>query len=422
MKRTVASILAASLLGMSLVGCGSGEGSEKAAADQPQNDEVVEINYLTWRSRPGTHPENLIAEFEKQNPNIKVIPQVVKDNDQFQQAQQMRLLGGTEIDVTSVTPSNLKTLVEEGYLVSLDGEPYLENYVPGTLDSATVDGKVYGVPGAINIIGVIYNKTMFDQLGIEIPKTFSEFEDACEKIKAAGITPLINGEKESWQVEMDTYPFFHDLMLQDSEIFDKANTGEVKYTDPIFQDMFAQIEAFYKKGYLHPDILSLNGSDALQLFVTGQAAMMIHGEWAAQPLDEAKPDFEVGVFQVPPIHATVSKAPVTVSNFECLVSSSKHPEEAKKFLEFVSEKEGATMVMNGLSAFSAVKGVQMEGETYLNLFSPLLEGESVDFFYSRQNPADNSEMLKLLQELQLGMITSTELCEELQAFHDANVT
>ena len=195
----------------------------------------------------------------------------------------------------------------------------------------------------------------------------------------------------------------------------------MKYTDEIFVDTFRKIDAFFRKGYVHPDALSLNGSDALQLFVTQQAAMRIHGEWGAQPLDEAKPEFAVGVFPISPITAQQSKVPVTVANYECIAASTAHPEEAKLFLDFLSSQEGAQMVADGLTTFGAVEGVTMQGDTHLNLFNPLLEMDSVDFFYSRQNTADNSEMLKLLQELELQQITPEALAQTLQTFHDNNV-
>ena len=129
MKRTgrmLSALLAAALLGATLSGCsGGGDGAsaadstasastqaESAASEADSGSgEVVEINYLTWRNRPDIYPESLIEAFEAENPNIKVNYQVVKNTDEFLQAQQVRLLSCTVIDVTCVRPDSLGDFV-----------------------------------------------------------------------------------------------------------------------------------------------------------------------------------------------------------------------------------------------------------------------------------------------------------------------
>ena len=384
--------------------------------------DVVEINYLTWRTQADRHPDFLIAAFEEQNPNIKVNFQVVKTLDEFLQAQQIRLISGTDMDVTSVRPESVKDYVEAGYLVDLTGAEFLNNYVGGSLDGITVEGKTYGVAGAINLIGIYYNADLFQKNGVKVPESYDEFIAACQTFVDKGIVPMANGCKEGWQTEFDIYTYFHDLMVRDEDIFAKIASGELKYTDEIFLDTFKKINTFYNAGYMHPDSMSLTGGDAFNLFVTQQTAMLIQGEWQATGFDDVDMEFKLDVFPMVAEHAEGTIIPLTVGNYECVVSSSAHPEEAKLFLEFMSSPEGASITSTQLSSFSPVVGSKLEGETALNLFAPMLnEEKSVDFFYSRQNSVDNSEMLRLLQEMFLDMITPEELAENLQAFHDANV-
>lgn len=438
MKRTgrmLSALLAAALLGATLSGCSGGEDSASAAdstasastqaesaaseADSASG-EVVEINYLTWRNRPDIYPESLIEAFEAENPNIKVNYQVVKNTDEFLQAQQVRLLSGTDIDVTSVRPESMADYVEAGYLLDLTGADYLDNYMESTLGNATIDGKVYGVPGAINLIGVYYNKDMFEEYGIKVPTNWDEFIAAMEAFKAQGIYSLASGYKDGWPTEFDVYNFFHDLMIRDPDIFKKVNSGEVKYTDEIFLDTFRKIDEFYKAGYILPDCLSLTGADIDPLFIGQQIPMVINGEWGAATYDAVDLEFELGLL---PLYVESTQdlyAATTVGNYECGVASTKHPEEVKKFLEFMSTQQGATITANDLTAFSPVKGVTLETDSCISMFNDMLDMPSVDFFYSQQRADDNSEMIRLLQEMFLQSITPEELAQSLQESHDAN--
>lgn len=438
MKRTgrmLSALLAAALLGATLSGCsGGGDGAsaadstasastqaESAASEADSaSGEVVEINYLTWRNRPDIYPESLIEAFEAENPNIKVNYQVVKNTDEFLQAQQVRLLSGTDIDVTSVRPESMADYVEAGYLLDLTGADYLDNYMESTLGNATIDGKVYGVPGAINLIGVYYNKDMFEEYGIKVPTNWDEFIAAMEAFKAQGIYSLASGYKDGWPTEFDVYNFFHDLMIRDPDIFKKVNSGEVKYTDEIFLDTFRKIDEFYKAGYILPDCLSLTGADIDPLFIGQQIPMVINGEWGAATYDAVDLEFELGLL---PLYVESTQdlyAATTVGNYECGVASTKHPEEVKKFLEFMSTQQGATITANDLTAFSPVKGVTLETDSCISMFNDMLDMPSVDFFYSQQRADDNSEMIRLLQEMFLQSITPEELAQSLQESHDAN--
>ena len=419
MKRAAAVLLSAALAVTTLAGCGGSETKEKKGAEGgKESDKVVEINYFTYRSQADRHPKKLIEAFEKQNPNIKVNYQVVKNLDEYLKAQQVRMLSGTDIDVTTVRPESIADYVEAGYLMDISGEAYLDNYKEGMLDKITVDGKVYGIADAINLIGVYYNKNMFKDNNIKVPETYKEFIAACDAFKEKGFYSMANGCKDGWPINFDIYTYLHDLIVKDPEIFEKANRGEISYTDPVFLDAFKKIDDFYNAGYLSPDSMSFTGDDAVALFVGEKIPMLCQGEWQATVFDDAELDFELGVFPIPVESTDETVIPVSVGSYNAGVSSTKHPEEVNKFLEFMSTQEGAAITANQMKSFSPVEGVELEGDSAMNLFNPLLKEKSVDFFYSSQNAEDNSELDKLLQEMFLDVITPEELAQSLADSRD----
>lgn len=441
MKRKLAGLMCAVMLAGCLAGCGSSNtsqettdtteteaaveetaaGEEAESTESTDSGETVEINYLTWRSQDGRHPENLIAAFEEKYPNIKVNYQVIKNKDEYAQAQQVRLLSGADLDLCDIDPTTADEYIEAGYLIDITGSDYLDNYLEGSLDGISADGKTYGVAGAINLIGVYYNKDLFEANNIAVPTNYKEYMEALEAFKQLGMYSAANGGKDGWPVEFDVYTFFHDLMIRDVDIFSKVDSGEVKYTDEVFQEVFDKIEAYYQAGYVDPDCLSYTGDDAVTLFVNQKVPMLIQGEWQATVFDDIDLEFEMGVFPIPAESTDEVVVPVSVGNYISGITSTKHPEEVKLFLEFMSSAEGASLTANGMTTFSPIKGVELEGESKVSLFNSLLnEEKSVPFFYSCQNATDNSEMLRLLQELSLGTITASELTESLQEYHDSN--
>ena len=101
----------------------------------------------------------------------------------------------------------MQPFVEAGDLDALDDSvAELKTFPDAALGGARgrADGKLYGVPYSVPMMGVFYNQEIFAAQGIEIPKTYKDFVAACEKLKAAGITPIAAGgaNGSAWALEI----------------------------------------------------------------------------------------------------------------------------------------------------------------------------------------------------------------------------
>jgi raffinose/stachyose/melibiose transport system substrate-binding protein len=391
-----------------LVGCGG----------STQTSGTTTISYYTWRASD-TYPSAMLQAFYKKYPNIKVDVQVSHDVDQYLQGQKVRLVSGDALDVTSVEPASMKDYVNAGYLTDLSGQSFLKNFIPSALSGATINGKVYAIPTAINLIAVWYNKDLFKKLNLTVPSTWDEFLSISQTLKQHGVIPLVEAGKDGWPMEFSIYPFMNKLVVDDPTIFDKVDKGEIKYTDPVFVNTFKQIADFYKTGDLQKDMLSLSGDQATALFAQQKVAMVMQGDWFSNGLVQANPHFAVGVFPMPiPGEGNKVVIPMTVGSYDAIVNSSKHKDAAMKLLQFMASPEGAQFEVDQLGSFSPVEGTSINSSSYLALWKPLLNDEHVDFFYSLQYPGANSAFLKGLQELYLGQITPEQLGANLQAVQD----
>lgn len=84
-------------------------------------------------------------------------------------------------------------------IVDLSEEEFATKIYDSVKDACSYDGKIYAYPMAQEMLGVYYNQELFEKAGItEVPKTFSQMKEVCEKLQASGITPFAATYKDAW--------------------------------------------------------------------------------------------------------------------------------------------------------------------------------------------------------------------------------
>ena len=106
-------------------------------------------------------------------------------------------------------------------------------FLPGPMAVYKHEGKIYGVPWTFGMVGLWYNKALFEKAGItETPKTWSDFLGVVKTLKDAGITPIALGEKDKWPGHF----WWSYLAVRNAgqDGFMKAYTREGAFTDAPF--------------------------------------------------------------------------------------------------------------------------------------------------------------------------------------------
>ncbi len=394
--------------------------AEPATKSKDTSNEQVEITYYTW-AQLNEYPENMIEAFEKENPNIKVNLEVASTNvEEYLQVQKVKMLSGEGLDVTTLRPETRKEYVDAGYLLDLSGKEFLKNYKQEYLDLVAVEGKIYSIPYALDVMGTIYNKTMFEKNGWKIPTNKKEWLELCDTISNAGITPTVNGYKDAWPIACDIAPFLHGVLVKDPDIFAKIDRGEAKYTDPIFQEAFKEIADYLSSNAVSKDAIGLSYDQAASYFATEKAAMMVHGEWGVGAIQNANPGFEMGTFPI--LYNKEGEdliGSVSIGQSQAVTSFSKHPEAALKLVEFMSSQKGAQLFADVMANFTPVSGVTSEG---MSLWTDVLTLPALDFYYNLQYSGANAEMYKVLQLMFINEITPEEALQQIQLVQDKKPT
>ncbi len=179
------------------------------------------------------------------------------------------------------------------------------DFIDAAVAQSTYDGKMLAIPfGGLSGCDVFYNKTIFADLGIEVPQTIDDLEAACAKLKENGITPFALANASKWTGSM--YYMYLVARHSGNAEFDAAYTQENggSFTSEAFIYAAEKIQDWVKKGYFPDGVNSLTADDNQDraLLYDGSAAMMLHGSWQVSGIRADSEEWyneNVGVFRFP---------------------------------------------------------------------------------------------------------------------------
>ncbi|PMC39351.1 hypothetical protein CJ195_05335 [Bacillus sp. UMB0899] len=285
---------------------------------------------LNANQKPATELKKLAEEYEKET-GIKIdfIKGLPADQD-YMTWVRTKASGGQLPDIIWSQWYDANTALAKGTLTDLSKyldqpNPYVDNKPWNELlnqqiisDTKSADGSTYIINGDYVGTATYFNKEAFEKAGIkEMPTTWSEFIEACQKLKDAGYIPFAwnlastptGTDRITWLTRLFFTNFFAD------EYDDLRYTGNEGITN---QDQVIAI----KKGvfgseneqwmaiwpilkdfsqYWQPDFTGgdSNGQGTMLAFLTGEVGMYFDGSWASQQIKSANPDFEWSSFKNP---------------------------------------------------------------------------------------------------------------------------
>ncbi|WP_026504925.1 extracellular solute-binding protein [Butyrivibrio sp. NC3005] len=329
MRRKIMSLVFASILTVSaLSGCsnssstpkGSEEGTDKSASSGAKQTDGKNLPQLTtepltitlWdisTEDPGkSNVEGAVKRFMADYPNITV-NQVHQQNDNYKQQLVVAMSSGQAPNIYCHWGGGpMAEYYKSGFANDIT-EMYAKYDHPDFVDAAvaqsTYDGKMLAIPySGLTGCDIFYNKTIFSDLGLEVPTTIDELEDVCDKLKAKGIIPFSLANASKWTGSM--YYMYLVARHSGNAEFDAAYTQENggTFTSPAFIYAGEKIQEWVKKGYFPDGVNSLSADDNQDraLLYDGSAAMMLHGSWQVSGIKADNEEWynkNIGVFRFP---------------------------------------------------------------------------------------------------------------------------
>ncbi len=203
-------------------------------------------------------------------------------------------------------------------------------YFDGPLNSVKWDDKLFGLPKYTDTIGLFYNKDLFAKAGLtEPPSTWDEVAEYAAKLtdpanNVYGITFSARAGEEG------TFQFLPIIQMSGGGA-NKVNTeGAAKVLD-IWKSLI-------DNGYASRDVLSLGQWDSTGVFNSGNAAMAVSGPWEIDRMVEDA-QFDWGVALLPTITENDQKSSALGGFNWGIMSTTKHPDEAFRLLEYFVDQE-----------------------------------------------------------------------------------
>lgn len=206
-------------------------------------------------------------------------------------------------------------------------------------NSYGVKPGIYGAPIDIMTIQMVYNKSLFKQLGLnpnQPPQTFQDFLDIGKKLQAAKLQGLVSGWGEIWMIDCLANNYAFNIMGKDKVI--ATIKGQVPYTDPDWVKVLSLFKDMQESGLLASGIVTMVNKTAEQLFANEKAVFAFNGSWCVNVYKGMNPKLDYGAFLPPKASNRYPMAIWGGAGSSFMVNNrSKKKEEAVKFLRWLTE-------------------------------------------------------------------------------------
>ncbi len=321
----------------------------------------------------------------------------------------------------------LMSVIDSGKILDMD-KTFRELGIRDCLDDGAVslltnlvNGKgLYDLPLGLNFEGFWYNKALFEKAGItKVPETWDEFLDACEKLKAAGITPIVQGGSDNWPMTRVLNAYV--VRSIGLNAVGQAMSGERHFTDPEFVAAAQMFQDMAKKGYFAVGMNTIDPGTATSMLMNGQAAMNYDGSWKASNLNSedntAGPD-GIGFFNVPVVNDSSTLLDYSMNCGNILMfSSKKYDEKVGDWMKYVFPRLG-DFVMETQGAFKGFKISKMPETTttYTQIVADnLAKAKGAFLWFEAKMDSETSTLAqKNISLLYSGEMTAEEYMKQLE--------
>lgn len=359
--------LTAITIAATLAACGGDDGGDSNGGDGGTSaDGQVTIDFFhRWPNEPkNTFFAELVAEFESQNPDIKVNVESVL-NDAYKDKIKVVAGSSSSPDVMfSWSGTFIKELVDGGNVMSLndflaENPDVAERYYESQMGPFNFDGEQYALPIGMHAKQFFYDADVFADLGLDAPATWDEFIDVLEAIEATGVTPIEFGAQEQW-------PIAHYLGTINQRTLDP----EVFYADMdpaagTFEDpgYVAALETLLEiASFSNDDLTAVGHEIARNAWIAGESPVMYMQNSEVGYFEDVQ--FDYATFPFPTVAGGLGDPDQLTGAPEgfFVAANTDQPEASLRFLEFMLNKENGIAYTNATGELSAVIGAVEESD------------------------------------------------------------
>lgn len=295
--------------------------------------------------------ETSLHDYMNLHPEISITYESIKGTAYYD-ALLKRVANGYTDDIFMVDQASTKKLSKEGILADLSDLSTLNNFNDLAKSQMLSSGDIQYIPTSISAFGLYCNEDLLKEYHQKIPQNLEEFNAVCSYFVKRGITPIVANNDISLKTIVLAKGLF-DVYQEENpqESMKQFNTGEkdlIKQLEP----GFSLVEMMIKQHYIDPEeaLKVKKTEDDLAIFAKGDRPFMLTGAWAATRLEDMNPKLSFSVHPYP----ILEDGSVMVVNIDTRIAvnaKGKHVEEAKAFVEYITQKDVMRSFANSIDSF-----------------------------------------------------------------------
>ncbi|OON97251.1 MAG: ABC transporter substrate-binding protein [Candidatus Epulonipiscioides saccharophilum] len=359
------------VLTISLIGCGP----EKLT--QNQNKNQIELN--VWHQWTNDNNQlkaiydQAVKNYMDRNPQIKINTKTLS-TEAYKTKIAAEFTGEAKnIDIFYYWGAGTaEKFITADKLLPLDkyiSDESLADILPGSLDAFTFSDRIYALPSFSWVMSLYVNTELFEKAEVQLPSTYSELTDACQKLlELEKIIPIAIGAKDGW----DSAFIYQALAMKEvgaENIKQMLDNKKEFGDDPGYLLVAKKVRDLVEMGAFGNNPLENDYDTANMLFMQGQAAMRITGSWFVNQVytdsnSMIKPE-KIAVLDIPAIKEEDSNTEYIGGFIESfwVNKNTQYKAEAAKFAIYISKQMGISSYETG-TGFSAWR-IEMD-ESKLN--------------------------------------------------------
>lgn len=344
--------------------------ADAQATEAPAFAPGTTITYIASQNWVLDSEMELAKKFEAES-GVHVDFQIVPSDQYFNVLQTKLEAGGEGIDIfggqSGKTDIKLQLNVEKN-AVPLTDEEWVQRMNPLSVEQISLDGVTYGLTIWDTVGGswvIVYNKALFEENGIGVPKTYAEFAAACQTLQDAGVIPVYEPFADGWHHVLWFLEMGPVYEAATPGLADALNANQATFAgNPTMLTALTELKEMYDKGYFGEDALANEFANTEAAMAEGKYAMTVNRFGLPSQIHKAYPDVaedNFGYFLIPLADNQIWNVnPAAPSKF--IYSGSKNIEAAKAYFEFLTRPENLQFMLDNEAQFALLNfdGVNAE--------------------------------------------------------------
>ena len=333
---------------MLLAACGGGSDEPGASTAAPTGDGTEPVT-LTWWHNSNNDPgmgyyQQVADDFTAENPNVTIEIEAMAHEDMVTQLEAAFQSGNVPDIYMERGGGELRAHVEAGLTQDIsESAAATIDKISGSVSGWQVDGKTYGLPFSLGVVGFWYNTQIWADNGVEPPATWDEYYAAIETLKANGVAPLSVGAADGWPL---AHYYYYFALRECSQETVTTGLAEFDFSDECWTRAADDLKTFVDSEPFNDGFLATKAQEgatsASGLLANGQVSAEMQGHWepgVMQGLNDGNPVENIDWFPFPAIDGGEGDSAAAIGGGDAWAVSADAPPEAVAFIEYLLSDE-----------------------------------------------------------------------------------